>query len=698
MLRYIFLLFNFLLISAISYSQNLVAGEYFFDQDPGTGSGFSFNFDSKVEVQGNIEVDISALTPGVHFLFLRVKNTSGVWSHYEGRSFYILEKSTVPVFESQPSIVQGEWFVDKDPGTGKGTSFSFSPTDTIVSSFDADISNLSEGFHQMFVRVKSKNGRWSLYEQRQFYVVEKSTIPQLTTSKLKAYEWFVDKDPGNGKGNKFMFSERDTISEFLDLSVLNLNDGTHKLFIRAQNTLNQWSLIEARNFMICNTVLPNPEILSSTKSCIGSTISLTAKAVTGANTYFWKGPNNFTATGLTASIPNAALNHAGVYTLYAVRDGGTACDTSSSEITISVLSVQRTTNQQTICQGDVYTINGKKYSSSGIYIDTLLSKNGCDSIVTTQLKVNEPSAFKEVKHICEGGSYKGYSKTGVYTQKHLNKVGCDSIYSLDLTVHTSDTIKLNKQICSGSDYKGKSTTGKYYFNYKSKYGCDSIEQVDLLVSRIDTNKVSKSICQGETYEGYKQTGNYYVVKKSKNGCDSIVNLSLTVNSLPKVTLDSFPPICDSVKFIFLKGGMPVGGVYAGKNVLKDTFQTNNSIGSTIVTYEYTDAQGCKSSASQELVVIKCKTTSITNLVSIKTNIFPNPTTGIVNIQFMNNNTPEKYTLKVTDVVGKELLNTKLHDLETEIDLRKVSVEGVYLFHIYDSKGELIHCNRIVYSN
>ncbi len=79
-------------------------------------------------------------------------------------------------------------------------------------------------------------------------------------------------------------------------------------------------------------------------------------------------------------------------------------------------------------------------------------------------------------------------------------------------------------------------------------------------------------------------------------------------------------------------------------------------------------------------------------------IFPNPTTGIVNIQFMNNNTPEKYTLKVTDVVGKELLNTKLHDIETTIDLRKVSVEGVYLFHIYDSKGDLIHCNRIVYND
>ncbi len=688
-MKYIY--YTLFFLSSSIFSQEVVSGEYFFDTDPEIGKGTAFVFTPGPSIEHSLNISTKDLTPGFHNLFVRVKNSKGIWGHHEGRLFFILAPKNI---ENQNTIVEAEYFFDTDPGFGNGTAFNVSSPQTNVT-LNVSTKNLSEGFHNLFIRVKNNSGIWSHYEGRLFYITP-PVVNQFT--EIVSAEWFVDKDPGVGNGTKMTLTKGQQIERMVDISSQNIPGGKHTLYIRVLNNKGVWSHFEARNFMICNTVLPNPEILSSTKSCIGSTISLTAKAVTGANTYFWKGPNNFTATGLTASIPNAALNHAGVYTLYAVRDGGTACDTSSSEITISVLSVQRTTNQQTICQGDVYTINGKKYSSSGIYIDTLLSKNGCDSIVTTQLKVNEPSAFKEVKHICEGGSYKGYSKTGVYTQKHLNKVGCDSIYSLDLTVHTSDTIKLNKQICSGSDYKGKSTTGKYYFNYKSKYGCDSIEQVDLLVSRIDTNKVSKSICQGETYEGYKQTGNYYVVKKSKNGCDSIVNLSLTVNSLPKVTLDSFPSICDSVKFIVLKGGIPVGGVYAGKNVLKDTFQTNNSIGSTIVTYEYTDAQGCKSSASQEMVVIKCKTTSITNLVSIKTDIFPNPTTGIVNIQFMNNDTPEKYTLKITDVVGKELLNTKLHDLETEIDLRKVSVEGVYLFHIYDSKGDLIHCNRIVYSN
>jgi hypothetical protein len=153
---------------------------------------------------------------------------------------------------------------------------------------------------------------------------------------LKAYEWYVDKDPGFGKGNKLAIALTDTLLTAVDLSMLNLTDGAHLLYIRLQNTLNQWSLMETRKFYICSNVLSQPEITSKSQVCSGDTLNLAGKSVLGASTYFWKGPNNFSGAGLKLVVPDISEMYTGEYTLYAVRTGGTGCDTSSASISVSV--------------------------------------------------------------------------------------------------------------------------------------------------------------------------------------------------------------------------------------------------------------------------------------------------------------------------------------------------------------------------
>lgn len=44
----------------------------------------------------------------------------------------------------------------------------------------------------------------------------------------------------------------------------------------------------------------------------------------------------------------------------------------------------------TICNGESITIEGNVYNTTGIFMDTLVAANGCDSIVTTDLTVNTP--------------------------------------------------------------------------------------------------------------------------------------------------------------------------------------------------------------------------------------------------------------------------------------------------------------------
>ena len=49
------------------------------------------------------------------------------------------------------------------------------------------------------------------------------------------------------------------------------------------------------------------------------------------------------------------------------------------------------TNNQTICNGETYVLNGNIYDSTGMYTDSLVTINGCDSIVTTILIVDSIS-------------------------------------------------------------------------------------------------------------------------------------------------------------------------------------------------------------------------------------------------------------------------------------------------------------------
>ena len=314
----------------------MVQGEWFLDTDPGKGKATAFSFASTGEVSKSLDIDLANLSEGFHQLFIRVKAENGRWSHHEGRMFYVIEPSKYTMSEDQPMLSAAEYFMDKDPGVGKGKPISLLPADSISMLADLDVSNLTEGPHTLSVRVRNSKGVWSLYEQRSFFIIESTPVLPIANTQLKAYEWYVDKDPGFGKGNKLAIALTDTLVTAVDLSMLNLTDGAHLLYIRVQNTLNQWSLVETRKFTICSNLLSLPEISSKPTICSGDTLYLTGKSVVGASGYLWKGPNNFTGTGLKVNIPNASEIQSGVYTLFASRAGGTGCDTSSASISVSV--------------------------------------------------------------------------------------------------------------------------------------------------------------------------------------------------------------------------------------------------------------------------------------------------------------------------------------------------------------------------
>src|SRR5687767_10171544 len=72
---------------------------------------------------------------------------------------------------SGQTISRAEYFFDTDPGLGNGTTLAVPfPSDNVVFTPAISTSGLDPGYHVLFIRTKSSDGLWSLYEHQQFII------------------------------------------------------------------------------------------------------------------------------------------------------------------------------------------------------------------------------------------------------------------------------------------------------------------------------------------------------------------------------------------------------------------------------------------------------------------------------------------------------------------------------------------------
>ena len=224
-----------------------------------------------------------------------------------------------------------------------------------------------------------------------------------------------------------------------------------------------------------------------------------------------------------------------------------------------------------ICQGESYTFNGQTLNASGVYVDTLQSAGGCDSIVTLDLTVNEQYSQNISRQICEGQSFTFDGQTltasGTYTANLTTVNGCDSIVILDLQVLPQLTETLNVEICSGQSYtfngQNLNIGGTYTANLTSSNGCDSIVTLNLSVLDKIRRTIDQQICSGQTYnfggKSLTTAGTYQDTLVSAFGCDSIVTLNLEVLDQLTSTLDQ--SICNGETFTFDGQTLNSSGTY-----------------------------------------------------------------------------------------------------------------------------------------
>jgi len=114
-----------------------------------------------------------------------------------------------------------------------------------------------------------------------------------------------------------------------------------------------------------------------------------------------------------------------------------------------------------------------------------------------------------------------------------------------------------------------------------------------------------------------------------NGCISFISKVLTVNPLPVVQLADQPSVCISVPPFLLSGGNPAGGVYSGPGVNSATgfFDPSSGSGPHLITYTFTDANGCLSSAAKTLTVHPLPVVQLGALPAVCISAPPYPLSG-----------------------------------------------------------------------
>ncbi len=211
--------------------------------------------------------------------------------------------------------------------------------------------------------------------------------------------------------------------------------------------------------------------------------------------------------GETYTLPNGSTaTVSGIYndTLQTVN----SCD-SIIITNLVVNSMFSNTVNGEICNGETYTLpNGNTTTVAGVYNDTLQTANGCDSVIITNLVVHPDYSDTINTSICNGGIYTlpdGNTATasGIYVASLQTVNGCDSLVTVDLTVYPSYQTEMNDTICSYEFYtlpdgSTVNQSGTYTVLLHTIHGCDSIVTVHLEVIHIDLSIEKTDVkCYGE---------------------------------------------------------------------------------------------------------------------------------------------------------------------------------------------------------
>jgi predicted NAD-dependent protein-ADP-ribosyltransferase YbiA (DUF1768 family) len=260
------------------------------------------------------------------------------------------------------------------------------------------------------------------------------------------------------------------------------------------------------------------------------------------------------------------------------------CDSIYTTL-IRVNPVYNLKDSFTICNGDSVGSHGKLFKTAGTFNSTFKTKNGCDSIYTTKIKVNPSYKLSDNFTICQGDSVlvhgKKFKTAGNFTSAFKTNKNCDSIYVTIININPTYSLKDSFTICLGDSVlkHGKifKTAGNFTSKFKTSKNCDSIYLTKINVNPSYALKDSFTICQGDSVQThgkvFKTAGVFLTAFKTSKACDSSYATKIKVN--PSYNLTRVVGLCGGDSIFFDFKFRKVTGTYVGK------FKTNKNCDSII---------------------------------------------------------------------------------------------------------------------
>lgn len=277
----IFILLSAAILIRSASGQGFTKAEYFFDADPGVGSGITLStpVGTSDTINFSAGVSIAALSTGFHFMAIRILHNNGTWSLFEKRGFYVSSAAI-----DAANIVAAEYFFDADPGVGNGIATTIGVSAGAVNFTAVIPTALLAGFHFLAIRTKGVDGIWGLYEKKGFYVSQSTgDMPILTNA-----EYFFDADPGVGNANALTVnSPGNTFSQTFTVPVPNgISQGQHFLAIRIKDQSGNWGLFEFQPILVAGAVTVTGLLLNTKKE--GSAVKVEWYNLTEINTRYYE--------------------------------------------------------------------------------------------------------------------------------------------------------------------------------------------------------------------------------------------------------------------------------------------------------------------------------------------------------------------------------------------------------------------------
>jgi hypothetical protein len=393
-------------------------------------------------------------------------------------------------------------------------------------------------------------------------------------------------------------------------------------------------------------------ITGNTTLCAGASETYSVSNDVNATSYTWTLPSGWSGSSNTNSISATAGVTGGTITVTA----NNACGSTTSQtlaITVNNLPAQPTaiTGNTTLCAGASETYSVSNDANATSYTWTLPSgwsgSSNTNSISATAGAIG-----------------------GTITVTANNACGSSTSQTLAITVNNvpaqPSAITGSPTLCAGASE-----------TYSVSNDANATSYTWTLPGGWSGTSTTNSISATAGANG----GTITVTANNACGSSNFQILSITVNTLPVVIYTQSPDFtCINYDVFTLGAVSPTGGSFSGSGVEGNNFNPGTAgLGTHIITYSFTDGNGCTAQQTQQIEVDECLGFHKIENKSIA--VYPNPFHEEFTVNFTEIG---KHTIHLVNSLGQIIINLETDQQNIVLQTGNLSSGVYYLMIVEDN--------------